>query len=242
MDSTHTVASRIRLLLRAGWYLCIAAGFAITWVAPDTFGPTTVHKLTFLMLIEFLVVHATGFFTAAGSMRREAIAMPSVQAASSGSGALQRLAMVTGLLLLYVLFAWGFSVSYGNAWPLFAFLLVVLPRLPDVVLRPTDDDETGRAMAAWAAMTALYLGGAFATLALPVPPLGITPAVVAAQGFDGGGAWPEEPWRAVAFGCIYFTGLAVVTALFERAARRRAMRSQADSRRDRGGTGFSSPS
>ena len=49
----------------------------------------------------------------------------------------------------------------------------------------------------------------------PVPARGITPEVAATQNFQLQGLWPEEPHRAIAFGTIYFAGLAVVCAALE---------------------------
>ena len=52
--------------------------------------------------------------------------------------------------------------------------------------------------------TPLYLLRAFATLVLPVPRLGITPAVIAAQQIHATGLWVEQPQRVLALGVVYF--------------------------------------
>ena len=56
----------------------------------------------------------------------------------------------------------------------------------------------------------LFLGGVFASLALPLPELGITAEVRPLLGIEGHGEWVDEPQRAVAFGVFYFGLLALV--------------------------------
>lgn len=193
----------------AGGDLCLAGAFLITWIWPYTFGEFAVHKFTFLMLLEFLVVHSTGFFAAISSRDETP---------------LRRGLMFAGLLALYLLFAAGFSASYGGPWPLMAFAMLALPRAPSIILRPPDDDAQFMMMANWAAMTALYLFSIFFTLVYDIPPLGVTPEVIESQQFGIGGAWPEQPYRVMAHGAIYFTGQAVLAVLFEGLAFRRAQR------------------
>jgi len=185
----------VRVAWTAGWDLAIAGAFLITWIAPETFGERMVHQLAFLMIIEFLVVHATGFFTAFGA---------------TTESSLKRAGMTAGLLAFYTLFAGAFSLAYGSPWPLFLFFLVILPRIPTLVFQPRGPSGQFVMMAHWAGMTALYIFGVFATIILPVPALGITPEVIEAQEFGMTGLWPEEPYRVVAFGVIYFTGQALL--------------------------------
>ncbi len=192
--------SVVRLLWAGGMNAWIAAMFFITWFYPNTFGPLTVHHLTFVMLMEFIVVHASGFFGALAA-RDESRA--------------SRAGMFAALTALYTLFAAAFAAMYGGWWPLWAFWGLIMSRFPTVVLRPPDRDGQAALMMNWAAMTVLYLFGAFGTSALPVPPFGVTAAVIAAQHFKDKGLWPEEPYRVMAFGSIYFTGLTLVAVLNE---------------------------
>lgn len=174
--------------------------FIITWIKPEAFGERTVHHLTFVMVLEFIVVHASGFMGALSTR---------------GEPGWRRAFSFSLLILLYTIFAAGFSAMYGGWWPLLAFWALMLSRFPAVVLRPPDMDGQFVLMANWAAMVALYVGGAFLTVTVPIPHLGITEAVIEAQRFGIEGLWPEEPYRVMAFGAFYFIGLAVVAVANE---------------------------
>lgn len=208
-ESLEKVATVGRLGWAFAWDMGLAVLFLITWLQPYAFDEFMVHKLTFMMLIQFLVVHATGFFSAISSQAHSA---------------LFRLSMAAGLLAIYSLFAWGFSALYGGPWPFYAFMLVVLPRLPEILFNPPNDRDQSWAIGAWAGMVLLYLSGAFATLLFFVPPLGVTEEVIAHQDFGIGGAWPEEPYRVLAFGAYYFAGQAFLFLFIELLARRSAHR------------------
>jgi hypothetical protein len=170
----------------------LAAGtFLITWFAPATFGERMVSHLVAVMLLEFLVVHSAafmGFAVYGGGSRRN------------------RLLMMLGLFGLYALFAIGFSLGMGTWWPLQALAVLTLNRCTPLFLGPLPEEgEMETVMASWAASVVFYLGGAAGTLIPDLPAFGITPEVIAAQHFTATGEWPEQPYRAVAFGVFYFT-------------------------------------
>jgi len=66
-----------------------AGGFALVWMSPFVFGPLSVKTAMLTMLVEFFLVHATGFFTAFGN--------------DQYASRRQRVAMLLGLSLFYVL-------------------------------------------------------------------------------------------------------------------------------------------
>lgn len=195
----------LQLLFAALWDFSLAATFLITWLRPYTFGERMVHHLVFVMLVEFLIVHATGFLSALSG---------------GGEGRRSQAFILVVLTLLYMLFAAAFSAMYGGPWPVFALLMLIIPKVPVILSKHLGDDAQFAAMAHWAAMTALYLFGCFATLVYEVPPLGVTPEVIAAQGFTVDGEWPEQPYRVLAFGVIYFSGLGTLHIVQEIWARR----------------------
>lgn len=199
----------IRLTVALAADLALAAAFLITWLRPYTFGEFAVKHFTFLMIFEFLVVHATGFLGAVGSR---------------SSGTWERLFMYSVLCLVYGLFAAAFAFSAGSLWPAMGFILMFLGRAPGILFRPHSDDAMMGIMSNWAAMVCLYLFGVFFVLMNDVPALGITPEVIAAQEFGTGGEFPERPYIVMAFGALYFTGLALLTLVSELLGRRAALR------------------
>jgi hypothetical protein len=189
----------------------LAAGtFLVTWIAPTTFGETMVSHLVLVMLLEFLVVHSAGFM--------------GVIIYGDGSRT-TKLAMIGGLTFVYLLFAAAFGFSFGTWWPVQALVLLTLNRCTPLFLGPLPkEDQMDGVAVGWAVGVVCYLFGCFATVIPPVPALGITPEVVAAQGFTSEGLWIDEPWRPIAFGVIYFglQGLWELTAgVLARGARTR---------------------
>jgi hypothetical protein len=204
---TLMLMAALRILWAAGMNGWIAAMFLITWLRPNTFGPLTVHHLTFVMLMEFIVVHASGFL---GAM------------AARDEPRWRRAAMFAGLTAFYMIFAAGFAAMYGGWWPLWAFWGLLSSRFPTVVLRPPDLRGQAVLIVNWAAMMVLYLGGIFLTAIISIPPLGVTAAVIEAQHFKDKGLWPEEPYRVMAFGALYFSGLTLLAIVNEALAVRSA--------------------
>lgn len=200
----------LRILISAVPDFALAAVFYITWNAPYTFGTHTVHHLVFVMLVEFLVVHATGFMGAISAR---------------GTGKWERIGMFSALSLFYVLMAAGFAASYQGIWPIVAMIYLLGSKIPNIMFRPTSDDAMMGVMANWAAMVCLYLFGCMYALTAGVESRGITPEVIAAQGFDVGGEFPEKPYIVMVFGAVYFTGMGILSILTEllqwAAARRR---------------------
>jgi len=211
MANVRTLRTVLRILWSAAPDFAWAAGFLITWFRPYTFGETAVHHLVFVMLLEFIVVHSTGFFGAIGA-KDEALR--------------SRVFMYTVLVVFYCLFAVAFAAMYGGPWPIYAFVLLTIGKLPNTVIRPPDSDGQMIVMANWAAMTALYLAGVTLTAIAIVPAYGVTPEVIARQGFTVGGLWPEEPYRVMAFGAFYFACMGIVSIINELVPALRAARTK----------------
>lgn len=201
-----TLVLWLRLALSAGSDFAFAATFLITWYAPYTFGEKSVSNMMFVMLIEFVVVLTTGFLAGI---------------ASRDDTKRNRLFMFVVIGGVCTLFAGGFALAFGAAWPFFAFLLLVAGKFSTVVLHPPDFDGQFLLMANWAAMTVLYLSGTFLSVGMEWPVLGVTPEVIAAQGFETGGEWMEHPHTVLVFGAYYFVGLGVLALINELIALRR---------------------
>ena len=167
-------------------------GFVLVWASPFVFGPLSVKTAMLTMLIEFFLVHATGFFTAFGS--------------EASVSRLRRVGMLLGLSLLYVLMIGAFAWSFHAWWLLLSFGWLLIGKIVWVAQNPKpDDNSTNRQMLAWAGSVALFLAGVFLTCVADIPRWGITEALAPQYGLNThGGLWEAEPQRVVAFGVIYF--------------------------------------
>ncbi|MHC4481776.1 MAG: hypothetical protein ACYS1C_12525 [Planctomycetota bacterium] len=153
----------------------LAAAFLVTWLAPTTFGQQAVRHLMNVMLLEFLVVHATGALGA--------VALSGLSRSMKGT-------MFSGLAVVYFFFVGAVSKICGSVWPLVSFYGLMLAKLPTVVFGMRQADGKKGTMLWWPMMTVAYVMGAFLTTFLPVPRFGITAEVVVAQDFvDEGGLW-----------------------------------------------------
>lgn len=167
-----------------------AGVFLVTWIRPSTFGPFMVKWLLVVMLVEFIIIHSAAFMGVVGF--------------AAGTRAVRSL-RIAGLGAFYTLFAGAMSWVFRSWFPITAFWGQTLNRLLGVILGQGQDvGQKAVVMAGWAASTVFYLLGCFATILLPIPRLGITSAVVAAQRIPGGGLWVEHPEKVIAFGAIYF--------------------------------------
>lgn len=188
-----------------------AAGFALVWLFPFALDELSVKTALLVMLLEFFLIHATGFFTAIGGS-------PKIRR-------VWRMLAMAGLTLLYLAMVGAFAWSFGETWPVLAFLWLAVGKAAWAWgTRPGagagGDDAMAMPMVAWAGSVVAYLFGAFATLLLPLPRLGMTQEVQPRFGLEGGGVWIEEPHRVVAFGLVYFGLLCAAKLLMARQPRR----------------------
>lgn len=184
--------------------------FVAVWLFPFVFGALSVKTAMLTMLVEFFLIHATGFFTAIANQPR--------------SDRRLRIGGVLGLSLFYLLMVGVFAWSFGEWWPLLAFAWLAIGKVVWIWRSaPPSDDDTGWQMAAWAGSVVAYLFACFATVIAPVPRLGMSADLQPMFGFDDsqGGLWVEEPQRVVAMGAIYFALLCAAKLLAARWASRR---------------------
>ena len=163
----------------------------LVWMFPFALGQDAVKTVVLMMLMEFLLVHGTGFFT--GIVFADEMAKA------------KRLLLMAGLLCFYGLFVAAFCFSFKAWWPVWMFLWLVLSKAAWVFLSSRDRvQEAQRQLQAWAFSTAAYLGAVFGGLLLPLPRLGLTEAVVPQLGLPGSGEWIERPHTAVAGMAMYY--------------------------------------
>lgn len=183
------------------------AFFLVVWADPMVFGPLSVRTAMLTMLLEFFLVHATGFFTVFANDRQ--------------GSKWKRIGAMAGLSSFYVLMIAAYSMSYHEWWPLFAFGWLLAGKVAWVWTGKSDPDDvdggkaTFRGMAAWAGSVALFLFGVVVTCIADIPRWGMTAALQPQFGLDmtSEGLWESEPHRVVAFGALYF-GATFVAKVF----------------------------
>ncbi len=143
-----------------------------------------------VMLLEFINVHAAGF-------------MGNTIISESERG--KKAMTIIGLGVFYTLFVSAFALTFNQWWPLWAFWGLVLNRLLGVLLgKAPTGQEKSMIQTSWGIGVFSYVMLVFATVILPVPAFGVTPKVIAQQGFTMRGLWIDEPYRMMAFGFLYF--------------------------------------
>lgn len=171
--------------------------FLIVWVAPLHFGESSVRNGMLIMLVEFILVHASGFIGA--------------QLLGTRKTSREKFLFVAGFGLFYLIFISAWAWSFRQWWPFLAFgWLLVGKFTTSMDARLPSDERKLRMQSDWALGALAYIGGVFATILLPVPRLGITPDIISQLDLPGGGMWIDEPQRVIAFGVIYFGVLAWV--------------------------------
>lgn len=165
-------------------------------MSPFLFGTGAVKAAMLTMLVEFFLVHATGFYTGFGANHDWALR--------------HRWFAIAGLTSFYILMIGVIACSFDAWWMLLAFAWLFVGKLSWILKKP-NDDQTMQAMSAWAGMVAVYLIACFLTIGIDLPYFGIRPELVATFGFDpkSEGVWESEPHRVVAFGVLYFGILSV---------------------------------
>ena len=187
-------SERIQRLVSALPDAITAGFFLLLWIVPHWLGPTALRTGLLMMLVEFILMHATGIL---GGM------------ALSNAGDTRRqwkpILLFSSMYLLFIaVWAWTFRAW----WPLLALAWLVAGKLALAWQPLPDADKRDRIMSDWGISALAYLGGVFATLMLPLPRLGLTGDVVAAADLPGSGEWVDKPHTVVAFGLIYFAVLA----------------------------------
>lgn len=173
-----------------------AAWCLFVWIHPLTMGTDTVKSVVLMLLMEFILINATGFFTA----------IPFMLDLSRGA----RSAMLLGLCAIYAVLIFGFTSQFHAVWPFFAFAWLALGKLSWVIRnRRVSGDEQMWLMGAWAFSVVAYLGAVGAGVLLQVPELGISANILPALDLPHGGEWLDTPHKAVASATIYFAAMAL---------------------------------
>jgi hypothetical protein len=173
----------------------LAGVFWYTWLYPEAIAENMPAHLVAIFLLEFVIIHSSAFMLQAVYARR-------------GNKKL-RLKVILGFGAFYSMFTLGFALSFKSWFPLIAFWGLTLNRIMTVLVpRVNRDKEMQKTMGKWALATTLYLCGAFLTIFLPIPRLGIEGSLMH-YGISGGGGWYNNPEGPIAIGGLYFFLLGV---------------------------------
>jgi hypothetical protein len=173
----------------------LAITFLSAWIAPNAVHPGTVSHLMLVMLLEFIIVHSSAFM---GNI-----------AVSTGTRQAKVTAMI-GLGGFYTLFVGGFSLAFHSVWPLISFWALMLNRMLGVIVgQAPAAEQKAFVQRSWATSVLLYMGACFFTILVPLPRFGLTNEVVWSLHLPGSGLWVSQPHRVMAFGFLYFTGVAL---------------------------------
>ncbi|KAB2924103.1 MAG: hypothetical protein F9K22_07240 [Bacteroidetes bacterium] len=174
--------------------LMLGITFLVTWIDPYALGDDMVPFLSMVMLLEFIIIHSSGFMTAF---------------ALRGGDKKKTLLIMAGLGAFYMLFAGAFAASFNSWWPVIAFGGLLLNRMLSVITgQAPEGKETDFAMMQWASNVFFYLMSVFAAIMLPLPELGVTHEQMAH--LDMSGEFVDEPHRMMAWGFLYFTLVSAV--------------------------------
>lgn len=186
--------------------------FVAVWLFPFVFGELSVKTAMLTMLVEFFLIHATGFFTALGGNARVPTRL--------------RVGSLVGLCLFYVLMIGAFAWAFGEWWPLLAFAWLVVGKTLWARRGETGDDAMMWKMAASAGSVAAYLFAVAVTSIVPLPRLGMREELQPRFGFGDSmsGAWVEQPQSVVAMGVLYFGLLCAAKVLAARWQKKHAAR------------------
>lgn len=171
------------------------------WIIPLALGVETVKCVVMMMLLEFILLNATGFFSALPFMLK--------------FGRRTRNAMLLGLCAVYLVLIAGFAAQFQAIWPYFAFGWLAASKLAWITRnRRRGFNEQMWVMGAWAISMVAFLGAIGISVSESLPQLGITPAVVAMLHLPVHGDWVDTPQRAVASAVFYFAAMAVFKWLY----------------------------
>lgn len=171
-----------------------AGAFLLLWIAPFALGPDGVRNALLLMLVEFVLVHASGML---GGF---------LESNSGGRG--KRALVLLGFGAFYAVFIAAFAFAFQAWWPVLALLWLLGAKLGRLFSVLHSEQAHAQRMADWGLQALVYILGVFATLFLPLPRLGLSADIQPQLGLPGSGVWVDEPHRVIAFGVLYFGLLA----------------------------------
>jgi hypothetical protein len=175
LDKLITVAGSVPSGLLAATYLLV-------WISPLLFGANRPRDLLLLLLLEFLVIHSSGYLLAVHGKEKETR---------------QRVKSFLLVFIIYCSFAAGLAIVFKNYFPPLMFVLLFAARATQ--LRNASD----RASKEWSLTTLAYFVAVIGCVFLPVPELGVTQEIVPQLHLPGKGALVSNPQSTFAAGFFY---------------------------------------
>lgn len=169
--------------------------FLVTWIDPTALGDDMVPFLFQVMLLEFIIIHSSGFMGALMFSKID-----------------RKKKFISFLLLggFYMLFAGSFAWGFQSWWPVIAFGGLLFNRMLSILTgQSPDGNEQFFAMKMWGVSVAFYLLTVFFAILIPLPALGISSDLL--SHLDISGEFVDEPHLMIAWGFLYFT----LTGLYE---------------------------
>jgi hypothetical protein len=183
----------LTFFLKAFPELLSAAILLALWIEPLRFGTGWFRSGVLTLLLEFFVIHASGFMAVLMYDPETPRARRALQVGGLGAG--------------YLVFVGAIAWGVDAWWMVAAFVWLCFSKLQAIWsgAAPTERDRT-LAIVSWALSVTAYLGMVALTAFADVPALGVTPEIRDVAGFDAhGGLWEAEPHRALAGAVLYFT-------------------------------------
>lgn len=168
--------------------LLLALTFLVTWIDPFALGGDMVPFLFQVMLLEFIIIHSTGFMGALMFVKKD-----------------RKFKILAGLGLgtFYMIFAAAFGFGFHSWWPVITFGGLLFNRLLSILTgQAPDGEEMFFTMKMWAASVVFYLFTIAIVMILPFPALGVSTEQLGQ--LDVSGEFVEKPHLVMAWGFLYF--------------------------------------
>lgn len=177
--------SRAGVVFGALTDLAWCASFIAVWRQPGVFGAGDVELAFVLLIVEFLLLHATGFLFATS------VKVP---------GERRNLMLFAGFAVFYLLFAGALSRTVDNWLPFGLMFGLVIGDFTLGLLSRSDGITASQVLSLrfWLVRVVLFLVAVFLCLFIPLPQGGV-------ELEPGAGAvWDAEPYRGLATGALFF--------------------------------------
>ena len=172
----------------AGVYEFLLAGvYLFYWLFPVFYEYQLLKTLVVIILLEFFIVHSS-FFLVGRQLKSHSEKL-----------------VTPGLLVFYAVLVAGIGFIAGDFLLPVVFVLVSYNRIKTIPRSWKDEMDETMFAARWLLTTVSYVLIITLVMVVPLPALGITPEVIAAQDYgNAGGEFIEKPQVAMATGFLYF--------------------------------------